>query len=251
MIPERKKTPEEIAALREGLGIPDAPPIPGATRQRPAPAPAPEPEPSFPPIEAKSAPPKEPEKSIETAPAPVLDPTHPDAPPETELREPVVHLGIPPAPVSKETPEPLPPKHSLRKHELPLAPAPALTGTQKTELPSSRHNDQGIAEIRRRDALQNLSANAPDPATQLRKITAHPVLLIIAYLAAFGAGVAAWQRVHHITPLALVAIGSALGIYIFIAKKRSRHHSAILAIIIIMTLVFGGLYYAPLFTHAS
>ncbi len=236
MIPQKKKTPEEIAALREGLGIPDAPPAPGAPRQRPAPLPA---------IDAAPANPAPAPKKIESAPAPppVLDPAHPDAPPSTDLREPVVHLDLPPAPVSKETPEPLPPQHSLRKHELPLAPAPAVT--RKTALPTGRHDDKDIAEIRRRDALQNLSSHVPDPGAHLKKMTAGLFLLIPAYLCAFAAGFVAWKRVHHVTPIGLLVIAAILAIYIFIAKKRSRHHSAFLAIIILLTLVFAGLHYAP------
>ncbi len=239
MIPEKKKTPEELAALREGLGIPDAPPAPGAPRQRPAPTP---PAPSAEPPAPKPTPPEEP---VERPPAPVLDPAHPDQSPLPELREPVLHLDMPPAPEEEKNPEPTSHSHSLRKHELPLAPAPAVT--HKTVLPTGRHDDKGIAEIRRRDALQNLSTNAPDPAAHLKKITASPFLLAPAYILALSAGAAAWQRVHHITPLALLVLSTLLATYIFITKKRSRHHSAILAIIIIMTLVFGGLHYAPLF----
>ncbi len=173
---------------------------------------------------------------------------HPDALPTTELREPVVHLDIPPAPISEKPPEPLPPQHSLRKHELPLAPAPAVT--HKTALPTGRHDEKDIAEIRRRDALQNLSSHAPDPAAHLKKITAGFFLLIPAYLFALAAGFAAWKRVHHITPLSLLAVASIFAIFIFIRKKRSRHHAAFLAIIIILTLVFGGLHYAPVFNYA-
>lgn len=243
MIPDKKKTPEELAALREGLGIPDAPPPPGAPRQRTTPIP--------PIVAAPSAPAPAPKKIQEipaAANAPVLDPAHPDAPPSTRLREAAVHLDIPPAPTNEKTPEPLPPKHSLRKHELPLAPAPAVT--HKTALPTSRHDDKGIADIRRQDARQNLSSPPPDPAAHLRKMTASLFLLVPAYLCAFGAGFAAWKQVHHVTPLALLAIAAGIAIYICITKKRSRHHAAFLAIIILLTLVFGGLHYAPLFQNA-
>ena len=239
MIPERKKTPEEIAALREGLGIPDAPPPPGAPRQRPA---------QIPPIDATPPNPAPGAKQIEPATATVLDPAHPDSPPATELLESVIHLDVSPAPVSEAKPKPLPPQHTLRKHELPLAPASVIT--HKTALPTGRHDEEGIAEIRRRDALQNLSSHSPDPAAHLKKITASLFLLVPAYLLSLAAGAAAWKRVHHITPLALLALATLLAIFIFIRKKRSRHHTAILAIIIIMTLVFGGLHYAPVFNHA-
>jgi len=223
MIPDKKKTPEEIAALREGLCIPDAPPVPGAPRQRPS---------SFP--------------TIENAASPFLSTL--DGSPTATHTDSVVQLEVAPAPFIEKTIEPLPTPHSLRKHELPLAPAPAVT--HKTVLPTGRHDDKDIAEIRRRDAIKSLTSEVPDPAAHLKIMTAGPLLLIPAYLIAFGAGAAAWLRVHHITPLVLLLIASLFAIIIFIRKKRSRHHSAILAIIILMTLVFGGLHYAPLFNYA-
>lgn len=240
MIPDKKKTPEEITALREGLGIPDAPHAPGEPRQRPV---------SFPTLEKAPSPPLPLEREIEPASVPISRAaTHLDSPSITSLREPIVHLGVTPAQYTEDKPESLPPQHSLRKHEIPLAPAPAVT--HKTVLPTGRHDDNSIAEIRRRDAIKSLTSDVPDPAAHLQKMTAGPWLLIPAYLIAFGAGAAAWQRVHHITPLALLIIASSFAILIFIRKKRSRHHSAILAIIILMTLVFGGLHYAPLFNNA-
>lgn len=88
MIPQKKKTAEEIAALREGLGLP-----------RPAPAPEPAPPPMPPP---------------------------PQTPPAAPVSDPIVHLDLPPVPVPTRKIEPKP-VHSLRKNDLPLAPAPAST----------------------------------------------------------------------------------------------------------------------------
>lgn len=234
MIPNRKKTPEEIAALREGLGIPDALPALGAPRQRPG---------SFPPIENAASPSPPSERKIEPIPAPILD--HLTA---TASNHSIAHLEVAPAPFVEKKPAPLRSQHSLRKHELPLAPAQVVT--HKTVLPTGRHDDKDIAELRRRDAIKSLTSEVPDPATHLRKMTAGPFLLAPTYIVALAAGAAAWQHVHYVTPLALLLIASLLTIFIFIRKKRSRHHSAILTIIILMTLVFGGLHYAPLFNHA-
>jgi hypothetical protein len=238
MIPQKKKTPEEIAALREGLGIPDALPQPGEARSRPT---------QLPPIAAKAeTPPPPPPPEIAVVPAPVLDPVHPDATPMMELREPVNHLDIPPAP---KTASPPPVYHSLRKHELPLAPAPFVT--QKTTLPKSRHEAKDIAEIRRREALNHLGSSHQDPAVHLKKITAHLALLIPTYLLALAPTLAIWQRTLFVTPAILLLLAAALALFIFIKKKRSRHHAAIIFIIILMTLVFGGIHYAPYFTHGS
>lgn len=254
MIPKKKKTSEEIAALREGLGIPDAIPNPGDPRSRPeAPIPAP--------IEIRVAPPspatRQPAPSdsptTHTPPAPqrqplVLDPDHPDAPTKAPLesasREAPIHLE-PGEQINRPT---HPASHTLRKKELPLAPAPAVT--HRTALPSQRHDPKDIAELHRRDALTQLTGQVPDPAAHLRGITARPLLYITGYLLAIAAAILAWQRAHHLTPLILLLLATAIVIYIFFKKPRSRHHAAFIFIIIFMTIAFGGIHYAPLFLNA-
>jgi len=243
MLPDKKKTPEEIAALRGQLGIPETPSQPSPPEQTRANPPAIRP-PYSPPAQV-TPPVPSPEPST---PPPVLDPDHPDQSPEIIRQEPVMHLDPPSAPAPEKRPEAVK-SHSLRKHELPLAPAPTVT--QKTALPSHRHDPRDINEIRRREALAQLAQNdRQDPAAHLRKITAHPILLIPTYLLALAAALAAWQRAFYLTPLILLVIASLLTVYIFFTKKRSRHHAAILIIIIVMTLAFGGLYYAPYFSYA-
>ncbi|MFD2257952.1 hypothetical protein ACFSSA_14820 [Luteolibacter algae] len=280
MIPKKKKSPAEIVALREGLGIPDSIPPLGSPGQRSLPISPPSPAtpelPTPPPKKAnkqtpapenRTAPSSDngksdsksdllltapPEAQLADQPLPILDPAHPDQSPVEVVdlplgEEEIVHLDLPsdsPTPVAKIESQPI---HSLRKNELPLAPAPAVT--QKTALPAQRHAQRDIEEIRRREALGHLSANAQDPAMHLRSITAHPLLLSVSYGVAIGAAAAASRTAHPITPLALIVLSITLAGYIFIKKKRSRHHAAFLAIIIIMTLVFGGLHYAPLFNY--
>jgi hypothetical protein len=221
MIPEKKKTPEEIAALREGLGIPDAP-VEAAQKPESSPTPEPDPEPPASP-----------------------DPT-PDAQGDSpQSDEPVIHLDVPSLPVTSPKQQ----SHSLRKHETPLAPAPPVT--KKTDLPTHRHDPRDIAQIRKREALAQLQQPGMDPAIHLRKQTAHPVLYIPGYLLAIAAGAVAYQRVHHITPIVLLALTLAITLYIFIRKPRSRHHAALIFILIFLTAVFGGIHYAPLFKHGS
>lgn len=209
MIPNQKKSPEELAALREELGIPEA----------------------FQRLE-KEAPPIE-QATNQTNHEPQQATANPD---DAKEQTPIVIKNQPKS-------------HSLRKRELPLAPAVVTTG--KTAIPTGRRSPVDIAESRRRAALANLSERQSDPAAYLRKITAHPALLIPAYLFAFGAVFTSWNNFHYYTPLALIAISAVLAGYIFFAKKRSRHHFAILIIIIVMTLAFGGLHYAPLFFYAT
>lgn len=192
MIPTQKKTPEELAALREELGFFQPP---------------------------HSAPP-----------APQPTPVSATAPPQ-EPRE-------------------IKPKrrriHTLRKIELPLAPAEQVQN--KTSIPQPRHDIADVAEARRRAAIAEYSTATGDPAAHLKKLTAHPILLVFAYLPALAAIYTAWSTFHFITPISLIFVSGLLTAYIFWTKKRSRHHAAILFIILVMTLVFGGIHYAPLFT---
>lgn len=223
MIPDRKKTPEEIAALREGLGVPVPPEEPKMT---PAPTPV---APS--PVAPVDVPP--------AAPAPDAPETD-DEPPSDQ---PVIHLDIAPVPSKQATAE----SHRLRKHELPLAPAPPVT--QKTALPTHRHDPRDIAQIRKREALAKLQGPGADPAAHLRRQTAHPVLYVPGYLLAIAAGAVAYQRVHPITPIVLLALALSITLYIAIRKPRSRHHAALIFILIFLTAAFGGIHYAPLFQH--
>ncbi len=189
MIPSKKKTPEELAALREEFGV------------------------------------FQPQNSAPSTPQPT------------------------PAPAPREPREIKPKKrriHTLRKVELPLYPAYQVQN--KTSIPQPRHDIADIAEARRRAAIVEYSTASGDPAAHLKKLAAHPVLLVLAYLPAFAAIYTAWSAFHYITPISLIFVSGLLTAYIFWTKKRSRHHAAILFIILVMTLVFGGIHYAPYFT---
>jgi hypothetical protein len=213
MIPDKKKTPVEIAALREGLGVPPAPP---AVPHAPA------------------APPAQPEEPL------------PTSAPAAEV-EPVIHLDLPSLtarPVKAETK----PAHSLRKRELPLAPAPAVT--HKTALPTHRHDPRDVAQIRKREALAALQhQQGADPAAHLRKQTASPFLYAPGYLFASAAAITSYLRVHYITPAGLLGLAIVIMLFIALRKPRSRHHAALLFIVVFLTLVFGALHYAPLFQN--
>lgn len=238
MIPDKKRTPEEISALRVGLGIPDPTPEPVTHRLLPTMAQPPIhiPVPLDIPHAAYDSKTSLPE-------APVLDPAHPDHPLPDGVADPILHLDVVPVP----DPPKNKPMHSLRKHERPLAPAPAVT--HKTQLPSQRHDLRDIAEIRKRETLAKLQQQEMDPAAHLRRQIASPFLYGPGYLFVIAAAAVAYLRVHHITPLALIGVTIAIMIFIAIRKPRSRHHAALLFILIFLTLVFGGLHYAPLFDH--
>lgn len=206
MIPTQKKTPEELAALREGLGL----------LQNPG-----------------------------------TQPSSPDNQPKTPRFQKVI--GRVPLPTQTQGPIPsaeaIPKKRTiqtLRKVELPLFPAQEVQ--RKTALPRTRRSNAELTELQRREALANFSATPIDPAAHLKKLAANPILLTFAYLPAFAAIYTAWNAFHFITPISLIFVSGLLTAYIFWKKKRSRHHAAILFIILVMTLVFGGIHYAPYFS---
>lgn len=227
MIPEKKKTPEEIAALREGLGIP---PVQAPSNAEPEPMAQPAPDPSL-----IGAPVKR-EESEKEIPQPEDD------------GEPVIHLGLPPKPARFQVME-AKPVHSLRKQELPLAPAPATIAARRTELPTQRHDPRDVAQIRKREALAALAQPRTDPAAHLRRQTASPFLYAPGYLLAIAAGVSAYLRVHYMTPATLIGLAIFIMVFIALRKPRSRHHAALLFIFVFLTLVFGALHYAPLFQY--
>ena len=136
-------------------------------------------------------------------------------------------------------------RHSLRRIELPLA--PGFEVQNKTKIPQERRTSEDIAELRERQRLADFSSTPKNPIAHLEQLSVHPVLLTITYLIAFTAIFAAWKTVYFVTPISLIFVSGLLTAYIFWKKKRSRHHAAILFIILVMTLVFGGIHYAPFF----
>ena len=173
-------------------------------------------------------------------------PIAPDLPSssDTTSADPIVHIDLPPI---VALPKKLVPKHSrtLRKQELPLAPAPA--STNRIELPDIRHDSTDISQVRKHQALAALQQPSYHPVDYFRKQTASPFLYSAGYFLAIVAGVTAYNSFHYITPAALLGLSSLIIIYIALRKPCSRHHAALLFIVVFLTLVFGALHYAPLF----
>jgi hypothetical protein len=119
---------------------------------------------------------------------------------------------------------------------------------ESSKLPVHRHSDREIAELRRREALQMMTAAAPNP----KLIPAHPALVAPGYaLALAGAVCFFWEKF----PLAATAGFSAAAFVIAAAIARlrplSRHHAAFIAILALLVLVFGALHYFPHLRHAT
>lgn len=243
-LPQRKKSAEEIAQLRESLGI--APP-PGHAVASPAPEPPPER------IVATTHEAvlehEEPSIHLEPEPANVAM-AHPHEPHSLKRSERMT--APPPEPAEAAYPDgfsgsPRPAKRvrSLRKSEQGPIRLPKPVASQADALtPFHRHSQEELAEIRRRAALSQLGAPPPPVITH-----AHPVLVALGYLAAAASAGGIW---FYRIPLAASASGLAVSILVaaLICRRNpySRHHAAFIGIAVLLVAAFGALEYFPQLT---
>jgi hypothetical protein len=219
LLPQRKKSVEEIATLREGFGLapPEAPPEAPAEMKAPA-------------------------------------PLHPGPPvwiPEIPANSPGEKIPQPASPTPEPQPVPAPAKiiRSLRKSEQGprSATAPPL---QASKLPSHRHSADQVQEIRRQEALSQLQL-PPHPMT----LVAHLALVIPGYLGVLGAaGFGLFydtEKLHPLITAAGVAVAVVIASYIFFKKPLSHHHAAFIVVMALLVIVFGTLSYFPNLQHGT
>jgi hypothetical protein len=236
LLPQRKKSAEEITKLRETLGIPGQ-----ATAEEEAPATAPSP--AVPVIDSNAASQKEVAEAVAPSPAephppkPVRSLKKSERMPEAE--EPIREAHAPQ-------------KHkivrSLRKSEqVPLTPAGPHPSADDSKLPNHRHSDRELNEIRRQAALV-MQAPVFNPALQI----AHLALVIPGYLFAVAGALCFYYYELSLAVTASCA-GAALlaASYIFWKKPLSRHHAAFIAVIALFVIIFGALHYFPQLRHGT
>lgn len=110
-----------------------------------------------------------------------------------------------------------------------------------TPLPEQKHSDEELNELRMRNAF----AVRP-PVQTIRSLAQHPILLIMHYLICLtGVGLV----IGDIFLPGLICSGVAMlgTFWVFWKKPRSRHHATLIAIISLLVLVFGTVYYLEQF----
>jgi hypothetical protein len=248
LLPQHKKSAEEIAKLRESLGIPGHTPDEEGVIAETAP---PEPAPDV--LEISGAThPKEIEKSVATltSPLPLADAHTPRQVHSLRRSDRIPVLPVadltPEESATIEEPDPLPPVRtpkpvrSLRKSEqVPLAaispPSPDST------LPFHRHSDKELHEIRRQEALAILT-----PAVHPLSLTAHKALIIPGYLFALAGALCYYYYNLEIQFALGCVVGSLLiAAFIFFKKPLSRHHAAFISVAALFVIIFGTLHYFP------
>lgn len=242
-LPQRKKSVEEIAKLRETLGIPgqelEGNPLP---------------------VEAR------PSLTAEKSQI-VVEPMHPVREPK-EVRSlkrseriPVLHPDgqeavekLPSAPGAIELPVAVEPAvhgqkvvRSLRKSEQGLVQVPTVKVVPDSNLPAHRHSDEEISRIRRMEAIEAMA-----PHERPRSLSAHLALVISGYLlAVIGAAGVYFHDLPFVVTAVLAGAALMIAIYIFIRKPLSRHHAAFIFIAVLFLTVFGALYYFPQIQHGT
>ncbi len=237
-LPQRKKSSEEIARLRESLGIPGG----GPDQEGP-------PRENDPPLIDTIVPTIHEATVVhENSPAGLPKPA-PQQVHSFKRSEQIAVADKIPAPIpSAAAPAARDPKpiRSLRKSEwVPAVPHPEAS--PDSPLPHQRHSDREIAEIRRHEALALMNAQ---PNAKL--FPAHPGIIIPGYLSALaGAAGLYFYQFPIAATLALVALALAVAAFIGIRKPVSRHHAAFISVISLFVLVFGALHYFPSLRHAT
>jgi len=256
-LPQHRKSDEEIARLRESLGVSGEqgkpgspppqqqppPPMPFRQKENPRP-PSPSPENAEPlPLRAGK------EKIAPAQPAPPASPDQPDEPEparrfadvslkSTASADAAPGLSVTKLPAPLPPPEQLPlpagmerrgkPVRSLRRSERMPSPARPERSTEKrtdSPLPAHRHDDGELQSLRARNAMM-----VKPPVEQIKSLAAHPALVVLGYLLAFAGGIG----------------GLIVALWFFLKKPRSQYHAAFITIISLLVLVFGTLYF---FSH--
>jgi hypothetical protein len=252
LLPQRKKSAEEIAKIRESFGLPgDA--LAGSAAE----------------LATAEEEPQE-EHHYETRPA-----SPPSRPAEVDLSASFIATPHTPRPVhslrksesigqatqpeltqlsdAHAAPDPSSgpqrrPLKSLRKSEQgPLPSARIASQASASNLPQHRHSEREIEQLRRQTILQNQA-----PTIHPAALTVHFSLLIIAYLGALIAAISYhFYDVFIAIPACLIVISLMIAGFIFFKKPASRHHAAFLAAIAGFVIIFGAFHYFPQLIHGS
>lgn len=112
-------------------------------------------------------------------------------------------------------------------------------------IPDQKRSSDDLDQIRRRNAF----AVRP-PVQEIKTQALHPVWLTLCYLLCLtGVGLGVTQI--FIPALACAASAQIINLFIYFKKPRSRHHAAIIAIISLLVLVFGTVYYLEQFEKTA
>ena len=210
-LPERRKSAEEIARLRESIGVPQV--IDAVTEAAPDPQPL-----------GHSGP---------------VDPASAGSSSTTPSRDLVALRTARMVPaLGKSDDHPTDPAPSEDR-------APSLDGGSK--IPAKKHSKRELEVIRRRQALAAMQS----PVVDRRLASAHPVVLAPGYLLALAGATCHLTDSFPAAATAGSALaGLIIAALVCWRFPSSRHHAAFIAVTALLVLVFGSLHFLPQFQHA-
>lgn len=235
LLPQRRKSAEEIAQLRDSLGIP----VPGARVEKDA---------------AKESPKLPSADAFDLKPGnafvddfsfvPAVDigsPAAPTAPVSTPAPEPVV------AKLEVKEAEPEPEKILVAPPAPITSPTPQEHATGEGKIPSQKRSVGEIERLRRQMAFAQL-----EPVYDPRLQKAHPFLVALGYIPVLVAVlIAHYYDQPMIVTAPFVAVSLLVALIILLRKPISRHHAGFIFAICFLVIAFGILHYFPQLQHAS
>ena len=114
-----------------------------------------------------------------------------------------------------------------------------------TDIPDRRHSASELNRLR----MQNVFAVRP-PVQRVKNMALHPVFLGVVYLLCLASLGLLGGR-FFVPSLVCSAVVLVAAVLFAIKKPRSRHHATILAIISLLVLVFGTVYYQKQFEQTA
>jgi len=254
-LPQRKKSAEEIAKLREELGVFAQPPAPSAVSQQP-PIPAPpvehplaDPRPeaasafsNVPPVAATPLPP------VDQLPTQGISPLMAELPqrapkPVSSLRKSERLPALPQViPVEDHPPGAVTVKSLRKSEQLPL-PVLQQTAPANSHLPSHRHSDRDLNTLRQREAMAARMAPLPP------KLTAPLPLLILGYFLAIMGTVLTFLDTQMFIPAACEALAILITAFVFIKKPQSRAHASLIFVIAFFSTLYVVFHFSPNLRH--
>jgi len=229
LLPQRKKSTEEIAELRGNLGIPAQSPADETAAFADA-APLPK-------IDADAFDLKKVESPIEDfsfVPTLAID--------SSIDKEPAVEtVPMPPS-------EPVVAKLAVQEPKLePIAPPMPMSADTDGKIPNRKHSTSEIESLRRQIAFTQVES-VYDPRLQ----KAHPFLVALGYIPVLiGASIAWFYDQPIILTAPFVGFSMVVALYVLLRKPISRHHAGFIFAICFLAIAFGILHYFPQLQHAA
>ncbi|MCX6846797.1 MAG: hypothetical protein NTU84_09625 [Verrucomicrobia bacterium] len=229
LLPQRKKSAEEIAELRGNLGIPSQSPADDTAAFADA---APLPKIDADAFDLKKV--KSPVDDFSFVPTLAIDPSidnepYVEAVPKSE-NEPVVAKLV----VSEPKPEP---------SVVPIS----VSADADEKIPSRRHSPGEIDRLRLQRALAQVE-QVYDPRLQ----KAHPFLVALGYIPVIiGTLIVLFYEQPIIVTAPFVGFSMLVALYVLLRKPISRHHAGFIFAICFLAIAFGILHYFPQLQHAA